>query len=142
MRLAAAIFVSSLALGSDLSDPKLTPGVSVNVSVAKLCKPGYAKSVRNVRRSVNKRVYKEYGIQSHRPGQYEVDHLISLELGGSNDIKNLWPQPYEGEWNAHMKDRLEDELHAMVCAGKVSLPQAQEWISKDWVSAYSRIIGK
>jgi hypothetical protein len=29
-----------------------------------------------------------------------IDHLISLELGGANTVDNLWPQPYDGEWNA------------------------------------------
>jgi hypothetical protein len=40
-----------------------------------------------------------------------VDHLIPLELGGSNDIANLWPQSYVTVWNAHMKDRLENRLN-------------------------------
>jgi hypothetical protein len=38
---------------------------------------------------VKAQVHREYGIASHQSGEYEIDHLISLELGGSNDIKNL-----------------------------------------------------
>jgi hypothetical protein len=68
--------------------------------------------------------------------------VISLELGGSNDIKNPWPQSYRTEpWNAHVKDKLEDRLHALVCAGKMSLPDAQRAISSDWISAYKRWVG-
>ena len=26
--------------------------------------------------------------------RYEFDPFISLELGGANDFKNLWPEPY------------------------------------------------
>jgi hypothetical protein len=59
-----------------------------------------------------------------------------LELGGSNDIRNLWPQSYTTKpLNAHTKDALEDHLHALVCAGKVPLLQAQHDISTDWPAA-------
>ena len=52
----------------------------------------------------------------------EVDHLISIELGGSNEKTNLWPQPYSGvQWNAHVKDRLENFYHEQVCSGKIPL---------------------
>ena len=30
---------------------------------------------------MKREVYREYGITSHGPGDYEVDHLIPLELG-------------------------------------------------------------
>ena len=43
---------------------------------------------------------------------------MSLELGGANTSDNLWPQPYDGEWNAHDKDRLENKLHHIVCKKK------------------------
>ena len=64
------------------------------IDAATVCTPGYAKSVRHVSGKVKAQVYAEYGIVSHRPGEYEVDHLISLELGGSDDIKNLWPDRF------------------------------------------------
>jgi hypothetical protein len=88
---------------------------------------------------VKAQVYREYRIAHRAFGEYEVDHLISLELGGSNDISNLWPESYRTEpWNAHMKDKLEDRLHAMVCAGKLRLPEAQKAIANDWISVYRR----
>ena len=52
------------------------------------------------------------------PYQHEVDHLISLELGGSNAIRNLWPEPYAGRWGARTKDVLENRLHDLVCEGQ------------------------
>ncbi|MEI5617048.1 HNH endonuclease signature motif containing protein, partial [Streptomyces brasiliscabiei] len=82
-------------------DPKLSPGdVNPDLTAAVLSSPGFTtKKYRNVPQSVKDQVYAEYNITSHKPGDYEVDHIISLELGGSNDIKNLWPQPYHGLWN-------------------------------------------
>ena len=73
-------------------DPKLTPGGTFDVSVRDICVPGYTKKVRSVPAEMKGEVYEEYGVTSHNPGDYEVDHLIPLELGGSNSIKNLWPE--------------------------------------------------
>jgi hypothetical protein len=68
-------------------DPKLTPGDSFPVTVQGLCVPGYTKKVRNVPAEMKREVYEEYGVTSHGSGEYELDHLIPLELGGSNSIK-------------------------------------------------------
>jgi 5-methylcytosine-specific restriction endonuclease McrA len=72
----------------------------------------------------------------------EGDHLISIELGGSNEQTNLWPQPYSGlQWNAHVKDQLENFYHDQVCSGKIPLTTAQKEIADDWVAAYKKRIG-
>jgi hypothetical protein len=84
-------------------------------------------------------VYTEYHVR-HLPYAHEVDHLISLELGGSNAIRNLWPEPYAGVWGARTKDKLENRLHALVCAGSLTLQAAQRAISVDWVAAYQRYV--
>ena len=73
------------------------------------------------------------GITSHAPGAYEVDHLISLELGGSNDIHNLWPEPYGGADNAHTKDGMENRLRTEVCGGQITLAQGQDEIVHWWM---------
>jgi hypothetical protein len=69
----------------------------------------------------------------------EVDHLISLELGGSNDIKNLWPEPYLPRPGARQKDVLENWLHKQVCSGKMPLSDAQRMIATDWYAPYLAI---
>jgi hypothetical protein len=95
-----------------------------------------------VRKSVKGAVYAEYGIASHRSGEYEVDHLIPLELGGSNVIENLWPQPASNP-NGHgfrVKDRLENWLHARVCSSRMTLRAAQRAIRTNWVRAFKRFV--
>ena len=117
----------------------MTPGATLPVATGDICVAGYSQKVRNVPLDVKRQVYAEYGIASHKPGEYEVDHLISLELGGSNSIKNLWPQSYVTQpWNAHVKDKLENELHDEVCSGKIDLPTAQHEIAADWIAAYKK----
>ena len=44
---------------------------------------------------MSREVYREYGIVERTTGEYEVDHLVALEDGGSNDIANLWPEAAE-----------------------------------------------
>jgi hypothetical protein len=118
-------------------DPKLTPGDSFAVTVQDLCVPGYTKKVRNVPAEMKREVYEEYGVTSHGPGDYEVDHLIPLELGGSNSIKNLWPESHRtSPWNAQVKDRLEGKLHELVCSGRLDLKTAQQAIAANWIEAY------
>jgi hypothetical protein len=125
-----------------LPNPSLSPGDTLDVTTADICVSGYSSKVRNVPQSEKDQVYAEYGITSHKPGDYEVDHLISLELGGSNSIKNLWPEPYFGDLNAHVKDKLENKLHSLVCDGSVDLKTAQHEIATDWIAAYIKYIGQ
>ena len=76
-----------------LPDPKLTPGDTFPGATADdVCSPGWAREHRQVTEGMRNKVYAEYG-RSEGLGCCEVDHLIPLELGGSNDIKNLWAQP-------------------------------------------------
>lgn len=120
-------------------DPRLTPGAVIpGVTAEQVCRPGYASSARNVTEAEKRQVFERY----HYTGPHsavEVDHLISLELGGSNDVTNLWPEPYEPRPGAHEKDRVEDHLHAQVCAGRMTLQQTQEAIRKDWYAVYKQI---
>jgi hypothetical protein len=118
-------------------DLALTPGATLDVTAADICVSGYSKRVRNVPVAVKRQAYASYGILSHEPGEYEIDHLISLELGGSNSLRNLWPQSFRTHpWNAYVKDALENELHRRVCAGTIDLAKAQYVISHNWVIGY------
>jgi hypothetical protein len=125
-----------------LPDPTLTPGDVLTTDLQVICTSGYSKTVRAVPQSVKNQAYRAYGIASHEPHEYEVDHLISLELGGSNSLRNLWPQSYVTQpLNAHVKDRLENRLHRLVCSGQLPLEQAQHAIATDWTRAYVQYVG-
>lgn len=119
-------------------DPRLTPGAVLHVTAADVCVVGYSKTVRNVPIALKRRVYREYGIP-YVKGRYEVDHLIPLSIGGSNSIRNLWVEPYDGVWNAHVKDDLELALLKKTCRGSMTLDEAQREIATDWIGTYKRI---
>ncbi len=124
-----------------MPDPKLTPGDVLPVGLADIQVKGYSSKVRNVPIEVKRQVYASYGIAHWVTGQYEVDHLIPLSLGGSNSTKNLWPESYlTSPWNAHTKDALEDKLLSLVRSGKVDLHQAQQEIAANWITAYKKYV--
>ena len=61
-----------------------------------------------------------------------------LELGGSNQQRNLWPEPEgKSEKGYPRKDQLENHLHALVCAGQIRLTTAQHAIATNWATAYT-----
>jgi hypothetical protein len=128
---------------SGLPDGACTPGAIIPTATrAEICASGYARSVRDVTEEEKNQVYAEYGITSHRTGEYEVDHLVSLELGGSNDIANLWPEAASPRPGFHEKDQVENYLHDQVCSGAMPLTQAQEQIATNWLAVYEKIPGR
>jgi hypothetical protein len=125
-----------------LPNKTITPGIARSVTLTELCTTS-TSLVRNVPDSLKKKVFVSYGMSSNDRSQcaegYEIDHLISLELGGANDAKNLWPQNYCGKYNAHDKDKLENELHRQICLGKIKMDDAQNCIASDWEACYIKI---
>ena len=123
-----------------LPDKDCTPGAIIDgATKEQICVPGYSQSVRNVPDKEKNEVYASYNVTSHPTGAYEVDHLISLELGGSNDISNIWPEPASPTPGFHEKDKVENYLHKQVCDGKISLQEAQVEIANNWLSVFSQL---
>jgi hypothetical protein len=132
------VIMASIGRGEE-PDLRLTPGATVPVTENEVCGESLEKEAPAVPVSLKRKVFEEYGVTPPRPDAYEVDYLITPELGGATDIRNLWPEPYEDTlWNAHVKDQLEDRLHRMVCHGDVDLATAQRDISTDWIAAYRK----
>lgn len=123
-----------------LPDKDCTPGAVINEATKEqICVSGYSQSVRNVSEKTKNEVFASYNITSHPTGTYEVDHLVSLELGGSNDISNLWPEPANPKPGFREKDKVENYLHKQVCDGNISLGDAQKEIANNWLSVFSQL---
>ena len=112
----------------------LTPGAIQSSDTAAICTPGWAEAHRDVSSATEDDVAREYGLSSHYG--YEIDHLIPLELGGSNAVANLWPEPYRSPYGATKKDGLEDYLHDRVCHHGLPLATAQHEIAANWYAAW------
>jgi hypothetical protein len=116
----------------------LTPGLARAIQVADLCNTQDLGNDPPVNASLEQAVFSEYGVSASSKKDYELDYLITPALGGSDNIRNLWPEPHSSIWNARVKDQLEDHLHTLVCEGKVQLTTAQNDIATDWIAAYKR----
>ena len=114
-------------------NPSLTPGAVLTTDATTICTPGYASSVRNVSIATKKQIYAEYGASyPQSAGAYEVDHFIPLEIGGSNDIKNLWLEAATPTPGFHQNDQFENFEHDQVCNGTISAAEAQSRMASDW----------
>ncbi len=147
--LSALALVLTIRLGSLLNPgmhleaaavpkPQLTPGATVPVTKQQVCNGGSLPEGPVVPAPLQQQVFRAYGISNPRPDAYEIDYLITPDLGGTANIRNLWPQPYSNVWNARVKDQLEERLHAMVCNGQLDLATAQHDLATDWVGAYKK----
>ena len=138
--------------GAVLPNPVRTPGATnTNVTQADIdstiCVKGWTATIRppatyttGLKKQQLATGYSRGGDTA--TGDYEEDHLISLELGGSpTSPLNLWPEPYSSPDGARVKDQLENKLRALVCAGTIQLATAQSAIATNWWIAYETYIG-
>lgn len=127
--------------GQPLPDPACTPG-ALNPAVTQasirdtICRVGWTATIRpptSVTGPLKARIEHAYGLPPGTVG--ELDHLVSLELGGAAaDPANLWVEPGP---IPNRKDAVENTLHAAVCAGRIPLAAAQAAIARDWTTATS-----
>jgi 5-methylcytosine-specific restriction endonuclease McrA len=131
--LASLGMVAALAAahGADLTavlpDPVLTPGEVRTSAATDVCGDRRTRQFRHWSRARDDRILAEYGLPTGPHPDFEVDHLIPLDLGGADDDRNLWPEPrrsIEREWNAERKDLLEWKLADLVCSGRLDLTVA------------------
>ena len=102
-------------------------GVVANTNIAQLCVSGYTATIRPPVSYTNG-LKKQWVPLGHNPNEYELDHYIPLALGGApKDPNNLWLQVWD---DAKKKDQVEAQLHRDVCAGKKTLGEAQDEVTK------------
>jgi hypothetical protein len=128
----------------ELPDAACTPGVA-NPAIAQaniaqtICVAGWTDSVRPPQ-SYTEPLKHQQLVEYGDPGpvrDYEEDHLVPLELGGSpSNPQNLWPEPGA---SPNPKDAVEDAANHAVCAGHMSLAAAQQAIASDWVALGQRL---
>ena len=128
-----------------LPDPVCTPG-SIDPAVTDdnvattICVRGYTATIRpssSYTNRLKRQQMIEYGF-TDSISNHEEDHLISLQLGGAAaDPTNLWPQP---DASPNEKDAIENFLRAAVCAGRISLSEAQRRIAADWTTANAGLV--
>ncbi|MEP7365924.1 MAG: hypothetical protein ABI972_21930 [Acidobacteriota bacterium] len=129
----------SVSAAGPLPDARLTPGATRVISREQVCALPAQEEGRAISPELARRVFQQYRIENPEPRTYEVDYLISPSLGGADDIRNLWPQPYnEGVWTSRVKDALEDHLRQKVCEGRMDLAAAQWEIANNWIAAYRK----
>lgn len=145
-------------------DPVLHPGATRrDLTKTKLCGPdfrtsqirpptSYTQKLKKLMlgdggtiKAPNDRTYTVVG--EHLPGtvaDYELDHLISLQIGGHpEDPRNLWMEPWERKGarfaapgtGAESKDVIENRLRREVCKNGLALSAAQQSIASDWTAA-------
>lgn len=145
LALLATLSSHAWAADSDGTEPDraLTPGAIRTTNRAEIVGVNTSE-VRNVSGALKLQVYRRYGMKgpsdtipgTDHQGPFEVDHDVPLCVGGSNDIRNLWIQAGDGQWNFHDKDRLEDAICRKLKKGLISVQQAQAVFLGDWKAGY------
>ncbi|MFI2200397.1 hypothetical protein ACH47Z_06345 [Streptomyces sp. NPDC020192] len=133
-----------------LPDPSCQPGdlnpdVTQDTIDSTICVSGWTATVRpssSYTTALKKKQIVEYGYTDTSTSDYEEDHFVPLELGGNpTSEQNLWPEPrYDtGGYTSSDKDTVENKLKKAVCAGTVSLSDAQNAVETDWTTALSSL---
>jgi hypothetical protein len=137
--LAQPVRTSGCRLQGSLPDPACTPGAVVSITNDQVCEANFTGATNGGAGAPAAQVLKAYEINPDVSAQYHIDQLVPLSLGGSNDLANLWPQPINPPPAYAEKNRLEQSLRDQVCAGKMSLEDAQRQIALNWLAAYEHM---
>jgi hypothetical protein len=135
---AALIGVPSYA-AAQLPSSFQTPGNKSKANEAQVCAADFEASVKPMAKWQHDQALERYG---KRPEDFtgDLDHLIPIGLGGTNDPENLWPLPPNKDMGPAEKKALDLKLHQMVCDKTMKLKDAQDAIRKDWVKAYNEYV--
>jgi hypothetical protein len=131
----ALVLVSSVSFATQ-PNRQFTPGALCTPSNPDFTGYRYAAHVayckRNVSHQEKLQVAQAYGVPESEWGNYEFDHLIPLNAGGSSQPENLWPQPLA---EAHEKDKVEQQTFDGLNNGSLTQDQAVKMIW-DWIAQH------
>lgn len=133
-----------------LPDKTLTPGAVRTTSKSEICSHGTRElrlynTDRRKARQREDHILERYGVLGALPipvaghtQNFQFDHLIPLGIGGADDDRNLWPQPYP---DAKLKDKLEWRIRDLVCREGADVVTLQREIATNWGAAYKKYVG-
>lgn len=108
-----------------------------------ICRPGYADAVSPSLDSImarKDRMLAKHGIDAEDGTSYALDRRVPIVLGGSPDAAaNFELRPWAGHAGERRKELLTARLKRCVCAGRMTLAEAQAAIVGNWPSRYGRL---
>jgi hypothetical protein len=137
---AACVMALPAIAAAQLPNNLYTPGKADKVDVKRLCAADFDAAAKPLSAWQKNEALTRYGV---RPESFngDLEHLVPVTLGGTNDPDNLYPFHAQGEYTVEAKQRLAAKLHELVCDGKISLKQAQDVFKKDWTKGYKQYVG-
>lgn len=108
-----------------------------------ICRPGYADAVSPPLDEImarKNRLLAARGIDPDDGVSYALDRRVPIVLGGSPDApENFDLLPWAGHNGERRKELLATRLKRCVCAGRMSLGDAQAAIAGNWTKQYARV---
>ena len=129
----------------ELPDRRCSPGAYYSkLTKGVICSPSFhTGAIRDVPQSEKFAVEREYGKAASYYGRsVEIDHIVPLELGGSNSIANLYFEPEAARPTITPRTNSRTRLHDMVCSGSITLRRAQRQIATNWKTLYRNVFGR
>ena len=135
--LLASYALAAPAIAAELAapNPALTPGAVVSSDRATACAFGSTPRLYQTSRGTYleqaRQVFERYGIPYEQHRDFELDHLVPRCAGGSDEVRNLWPEPLA---EATIKDAAEARICRAVCTlHTMSLEAGQRFFTtEEW----------
>lgn len=126
----------SIAAGLALATVSFVALLGAEPSRDEICMPGYSREHR-MPYSKSAPIKRRMLPPGHSAAEYELDHIVPLCLGGSNNSSNLMLQPWD---EAREKDKLEIFACRSVCRNTMTINEARS-LFVNWKMGYKKVFG-